>query len=164
MQAVLFIGLQGSGKTMFYLQHFVATHQHISLDLLRTRFREMTAVAQCVGSGVPFVVDNTNATIAERAKFIGPAKAAGFQVIGYYFDVPIAECLIRNRNRIGKARVPNVALFGTRKRLQLPEPGEGFDRLFTVKLTADRRLDVVPYRESPKPAENDDAKKQSRHF
>jgi len=30
-----------------------------------------------------FVVDNTNVLPAQRARFIGPAKAAGFRVIGY---------------------------------------------------------------------------------
>jgi hypothetical protein len=32
-----------------------------------------------------FVVDNTNITAAERARYILPSRAAGFRVIGYSF-------------------------------------------------------------------------------
>jgi predicted kinase len=44
MEAVVFIGIQASGKTTFYQQRFFATHVRISLDLLRTRERETRAM------------------------------------------------------------------------------------------------------------------------
>ncbi len=37
MEAVVFCGIQGSGKTSFYRERLLATHVRISLDLLRTR-------------------------------------------------------------------------------------------------------------------------------
>lgn len=40
----------------------------------------------------------------------------------------------RNRARDGKARVPDVALFATRKRLVPPSYAEGFDRLYSVRI------------------------------
>ena len=40
MEAIVFIGLQASGKSSFYKERFFSTHVRISLDLLRTRNRE----------------------------------------------------------------------------------------------------------------------------
>ena len=40
MEAVVFVGLQGSGKSSFFRERFFATHVRVSLDLLRTRNRE----------------------------------------------------------------------------------------------------------------------------
>ena len=39
MQAVIFIGIQGSGKTTFYRDRFFNTHFRINLDMLKTRHR-----------------------------------------------------------------------------------------------------------------------------
>jgi predicted kinase len=70
METVLLIGIQGAGKSTFYLQRFFHTHVRLSLDLLRTRHRERTLLEACLGAGQPLVVDNTNVTAAERARYI----------------------------------------------------------------------------------------------
>jgi hypothetical protein len=49
----------------------------ISLDLLRTRRREQLLLAACLEGRQPFVVDNTNRMIADRARYIAPTLAAG---------------------------------------------------------------------------------------
>jgi hypothetical protein len=67
MEAVIFTGIQASGKTTFYLQHFFRTHLHISLDVLKTRRREQAVLLACLQVGQRFVVDNTSVTAAERA-------------------------------------------------------------------------------------------------
>ncbi len=82
MEAVLLIGAQASGKTSFYRQRFAGTHERISLDALKTRGREQEALSRCLASGRPFVIDNTNATVAGRAPYIAVAKARGFRVAG----------------------------------------------------------------------------------
>jgi hypothetical protein len=41
--------------------------------------------------------------------------------------------LARNRQREGKARVPDVALFVTRKKLAPPSYDEGFDEIQVIK-------------------------------
>jgi predicted kinase len=134
MEAVIFVGLQGSGKSTFYQQRFGATHVRINLDTLKTRHRENHLLLQCVHDHQDFVVDNTNPTGAERRRYITAARPAGFKLIGYYFDVPVTECLERNKARQGKAIIPVPALYGTRKKLQVPALAEGFDELFTVTL------------------------------
>ena len=100
MQAVIFVGIQASGKSTFYQQRFFATHVRISLDLLRTRHRERSLLEWCLTHRQPFVVDNTNPTAVERAVYIAPARAADFRVVGYYFESNVPSSMRRNAARI----------------------------------------------------------------
>jgi predicted kinase len=143
-EAVLLIGLQAAGKSSFYQERFFHTHVRINLDMLRTRRREALLVSACLEAGQPFVVDNTNVTAADRARYIGPAKQAGFTVIGYLFDPDVPGCLRRNRGRSGRRRVPGAAIHRTRARLEPPRPDEGFDRLHRVTLGAGGGFEVSP--------------------
>jgi hypothetical protein len=136
-EAVLLIGLQGSGKSSFYRERFFATHVRINLDMLRTRRRETLLIDACLPGGTPFVIDNTNPTIAARARYLAPARAAGFRCTGYYFDLPLALCLARNAARPPGERIPPVGLYGMRKRLQPPTLAEGFDALYRVTVGDD---------------------------
>ena len=133
MEAVLFVGIQGSGKTTFYKERFFETHVRISRDMLRTRNRQRLLVAACLAARQPFVVDDTNAERARRAEHIAPAKAAGFRVIGFYFRSPLAEALRRNRERPPGRVVPEAGVAGTHKRLEPPAWEEGFDELHVVE-------------------------------
>jgi predicted kinase len=133
VEAVIFMGIQGSGKSHFYKERFFNSHVRISLDLLKTRNREARLLQLCLETRQPFVVDNTNSTLAHRARYIQPAKAADFRIVGYFFESSIPEALKRNDGRSGKARVPRVAIFATLKRLQRPTLAEGFHDLFFVK-------------------------------
>lgn len=134
MEAVIFIGLQGSGKSTFYREHFFSTHVRISLDMLRTRHRELRLLTACLQTQQPFVIDNTNPTQADRAKYINTCRAANFSVIGYYFQSKADECLARNQQRT--VQVPDVGVLATAKKLHLPSFEEGFDRLNYVRITA----------------------------
>jgi predicted kinase len=40
MELVLFVGLQASGKSTFFVERFLRSHVHLSLDVLKTRHRE----------------------------------------------------------------------------------------------------------------------------
>ena len=133
-KAIIFIGIQASGKTSYYRRYF-SDYVHINLDTLHTRNKENMILQECFQTGESFVVDNTNSTAKERAKYILSAKENGYQVWGYYFQSAIAECMERNRQREGKARVPDKALACTHGKLELPEPEEGFDKLYYVHLT-----------------------------
>lgn len=135
MEAVLLIGIQGAGKSTFYKGHFFDTHVRLSLDLLKTRRRERTLLEACLVTGQPFVIDNTNVTEAERAKYIQAARAAGFRVVGYFFEPDPKGSFERNNMREGRRRVPPAGLFGTLKRLQRPRRAEGFDEMFLVSLS-----------------------------
>jgi hypothetical protein len=68
----------------------------ISLDLLRTRHREKLLLRACLPGKQSFVVDNTNVAVADRQRYIIPAKEGGFIVTGYYFGSLLDEALARN--------------------------------------------------------------------
>lgn len=139
MEAIIFSGIQASGKTTYFLQHFFHTHVRISMDLLRTRHREMQFTELCLQTGQRFVIDNTNPTVEERIRYIQPALTAKFKVTGYFFESTIGEAIRRNAGRTGKARIPEKGVGGTYKRLEIPKLSEGFHSLFKVKLTPENQ-------------------------
>ena len=132
MELVVFAGIPASGKTTFYRERFLATHVRVSLDLLKTRQREDILLHACLAAQQPVVVDNTNPLAAQRTRYVQLAKAAGFRAVLYFFDVPTRTAVGRNSGREGKARVANVAIFGSQKKLQRPTAAEGFDEIFRV--------------------------------
>jgi predicted kinase len=144
MEAVIFVGLPGSGKSTFYKERFFLTHVRINLDMLRTRNREQILLQACLHARQPFVVDNTNTTIERRTGYISAAKAAGFRVSGYYFAATMEECKERNRLREGKARVPDMAIWRFSRELQVPVQPEGFDEIYYVHTEPDGRFRIEP--------------------
>jgi predicted kinase len=135
MEAIIFVGIQGAGKSSFYRERFFNSHIRINLDMLKTRYREALLVQACILAKQPFVVDNTNVLASERARYIEPAREAGFRVVGYFFPPDIRASIARNKKRTAREVIPVPGLLGTAKRLQEPQPGEGFDRLYIVRLT-----------------------------
>jgi predicted kinase len=135
MEAVILIGIQGSGKTTFYCNRFLHTHVRLSLDLFRTRHRQCVLMNACLETRQRFVIDNTNVLRSERASYIAAAKAAEFAVTGYYFDAELEAALKRNSQRTGKQLIPAKGVAGTYRRLEVPMLDEGFDRLYTVGIS-----------------------------
>ena len=72
MEAVIFCGVQGSGKSTFYTDRLADSHVRINLDMLRTRRREQILLRACIEAKQPFVVDNTNPTIESRRRYNRP--------------------------------------------------------------------------------------------
>lgn len=134
MESVIFIGIQASGKSSFYRERFFDTHLRLNLDMLKTRHRETLLLEACIRAKQRFVVDNTNVLRQQRAEYIERAHAAGFQAIGYFFEPQVMRAIAWNERRSGKACIPVKGLLGTLKRLERPDPGEGFDRLFRVHI------------------------------
>ncbi|MBI5250372.1 MAG: AAA family ATPase [Desulfomonile tiedjei] len=134
MELVLLIGVQASGKSTFFKKRFVDTHVRINLDMLRTRSRERILFEACIQAKQPMVVDNTNPTEKDRARYITPAKKAGFKITGYYFQTAIQESIKRNRLRPYSQIIPIKGIAATCNRLELPNFQEGFDELYRVIL------------------------------
>ncbi|MDQ3192591.1 MAG: ATP-binding protein [Bacteroidota bacterium] len=134
MEAIIFCGIQGSGKTSFYKEQFLKTHIRISLDMLKTRNKEEQFLALCLSSKQRFVIDNTNPTKEERKKYILLAREHKFKVVGYYFHSDLFDALNRNSQRQGKENIPEVGVRGTFNKLEIPLIDEGFDELFIVEL------------------------------
>jgi predicted kinase len=147
MECVILIGLPASGKSTFYRERFAGTHDHVSKDLMRSARsparRQQQLIATSLDAGRSVVVDNTNPGREDRAPLIAEARARGVPVIGYFFETSVADALRRNRAREGRARVPEVAIFAARKRLEPPDPSEGFTELYLVRLREqDGRFEV----------------------
>jgi predicted kinase len=141
-EAVVFCGLQASGKTSFYVQRFLHTHARINLDLLGSRAREQAFLRTCVATRQSFVVDKVNATAMERRRYIQPALAAGFRVTAYWFHAPLRQAIARNDRRAQRSQVPHAAILGTHKRIEAPSEEEGFDTVHLVTIDADGEFDV----------------------
>ena len=142
MEAVILVGIQGTGKSTFFKERFFNSHVRINLDMLRTRHREKLIFEACLEAKQKFVLDNTNLTRETREKYIVRAKARGFKITGYYFQTDLKRAIDRNRRREGKAKIPEKGLLGAFKRLQLPQVEEGFDELFYVSITAENNFRV----------------------
>ena len=71
--AILFIGIQASGKSTFYHKYF-SDYVHVNLDTLKRRSRERTLLSKCLENGDSFVVDNTNPTRMDRQRYFDLLK------------------------------------------------------------------------------------------
>ena len=129
------IGLPGAGKTSLVRQRFETTHR---------RIEDKRQLDAALSTGASVVVDNTNPRRADRAPLIAAARARGARIVGYFFDVSTRAAVARNAVRTGKDKVPNVAIFTAARRLERPQPAEGFDELYRVTIADDRTMRIVP--------------------
>jgi predicted kinase len=150
-EVVVLVGLPGAGKSTFYRQRFADSHALVSKDLLpggaRPARRQGELIAAALRSGRSVVVDNTNATRAERVAIAQQARRLGARVRVYFFDCPTGDCLARNAAREGRARIPPIGIFAIAKRLQHPTADEGFDQMFVVAPGPALTFDVRPLRQ-----------------
>ena len=134
MQLIIFTGVQASGKSTFYKQFFYHTHLRINLDMLKTRHRENILFEAALASKTKMVIDNTNMSKLDRARYIQRAKDAEFEIISYYFETDLDSTIQRNALREDKANIPEKGVKATFRRLEIPHRSEGFNALFKVKL------------------------------
>jgi predicted kinase len=146
MEAIIFIGIQAVGKSTFYKKYFFNTHIRINLDMLKTRHREKLLIEACIEAKQRYVIDKTNVTVEERARYIKKAQSAGFGVVGYYFRSDLREALRRNSERQPKEHIPVKGILGTHSRLQIPSREEGFDQLHYVQITGPDQFVVEPWK------------------
>jgi predicted kinase len=149
VELIVLVGLQASGKSTFFHERFAQTHQHVSKDLLpnnrHKNRRQEHLIRAALSAGRSAVVDNTNPTPEERRPLVRLGHEHGAKVLCYYFEASVSECLRRNEAREGKARVPDVAIYATAKKLLVPSIEEGFDELRCVRLKGST-FEVIPCR------------------
>ena len=129
--AYIMIGIQGSGKSEF-CRRYLPGIERVNLDTLKTRNNEARSIEACHSHGADYVVDNTNPTREDRARYIPAAKAEGYRVVGYFMQSRLQDCIARNNRREGKEVVPPKAIAMTSNRLEMPSMAEGFDALYFV--------------------------------
>jgi predicted kinase len=94
-------------------------------------------------------VDNTNPTPEDRAPLIEHACEHGARPVAYYFESGTLESRERNERREGKARVPDVAIFATAKKLVPPSRAEGFDEVYRVRISEGSGFEVLTWEGDP---------------
>ncbi len=132
MEAIIFVGIQASGKSTYYKQHFFNSHLRISNDLLRTKYREKRLFELCFETRMPLVIDNTNATREVRTRYIEMLRQHKYAITCYYFKTDLDRSLQWNQGRRDRECIPDAGIFSTYKRLELPDPSEGYDALYYV--------------------------------
>ena len=152
LDIVIFMGLQGAGKSTFYRTHFATTHEYVSKDALHSSktmnkaTKQDLLVEEALRAGQLVVIDNTNPTKEDREPLIRLGHQYNATVVGYYFDATVRECLARNKERSGKARVPDKVIYITSKRMVIPSFDEGFDALFRVHTKSDGLFETIDWR------------------
>lgn len=131
-ELVMMIGVPGAGKSTWCRAALGMTHVVLGRDLLRTAHRERVLFFACLSVGASLVVDNTNLRRRGRARFLEPARAAGYRVVAVFCQATAALAMARNAQRKGRARVPELAISGALAELEPPTLEEGFDRIETI--------------------------------
>lgn len=146
LELVILIGLQASGKSTFFRDYLAATHVSVSKDLMRNNRnksrRQIQLIENALEAGHSVAVDNTNPAVLDRSGLIDIARIYNAQIIGYYFESTVSDCLARNQERSGKSQVPDIAIYATIKKMVLPSYDEGFDRLFFVRMADNLAFEV----------------------
>lgn len=135
MEAVILCGIQGAGKSTLCRDHYWDTHVRINYDMLRTRHREWLLVMACLEARQALVIDATNPTAKDRARYIHPCKGAGFRIVGIELRVGLTTAIARNASRQGRACVPEVAIRATARRFEPLTYAEGFDEIQIIDIS-----------------------------
>jgi len=136
MEAIIFVGIPGSGKSTFYQQHFFDSHLRISLDLLNTRNKEQQLIDYALSVHQCVVIDNTNPNAAARQLYIPQFQAKKYKLIAYYFEPNYARACVWNAQRLGKKKIPEVGIRSVLKNIERPTYEEGFDEIFIINLNS----------------------------
>jgi predicted kinase len=134
VEAIIFIGIQATGKSTFYKERFFNSHVRISLDLLNTKNKQNKFLQTCLDTQSKFVIDNTSPLQKDREGIIQAAKEKKYKIVGYYFNSSIQDAIERNNERKGKAKIPEIGIKGCYSKLQIPSYDEGFDELYYVSI------------------------------
>lgn len=136
LELMIFVGMQAAGKSTHYAANLAATHVHVSKDLMKNvrdrDARQQQMIERALQSGQSVVVDNTNPTPLIRAPLIELGRNHGARVIAYFFEAIVKDAVTRNRLREGRARVPDVAMYVTARRIVPPTLTEGFDEIRVI--------------------------------
>ena len=129
-ELIIFIGIPASGKSTFYIKHYLGSHIHINLDTLKSRSREWALFTTAVAYDSDIVVDNTNINKEKRARYINYVKTRGYTIKCVNFKASAKDCNLRNIGR--KAEVPKGVIERFLNDYEEPSHAEGFNHIETI--------------------------------
>lgn len=131
MEAVVLIGVAGSGKTAF-CKKFLPYHEHISLDNIKDHDREeeFKLIDRILQDGKNIVIDDTNLTRKIRNDHIVRIKKHNARIIAVFFDLSMQRIKLQNAGR--ERKLEDHILFHMKKQLDLPSNDEGFEEIRVV--------------------------------
>lgn len=148
LELAVLIGLQASGKSTFCDQMLAGSHVVVSKDHFpkarHRQRRQMRLVTEALAAGHSVAVDNTNPSPQEWRPLVAAAQAHGATTVAYWFVPDLAAAMARNAARDAAARVPDVGLYATVKRLRQPGPADGFDRRYAVRFDGAGGFRITP--------------------
>ncbi len=106
MEGIIFIGIQGSGKSTFFQQYFTKTHIRLNMDMLKTRHRESILMKACIEAKQPFVIDNTNPSRSDRKKYIDYSIGKKFQRKRIFFSIKNPKLLKTQPEKVQGRKSP----------------------------------------------------------
>jgi len=126
---VILCGFPASGKTT-YAEQTLKDFYRVSKDELKTAKKCIKVCQEKLSKGHNVVIDNLNATISDRERFISMAKEEGAIVVLIHFRTTMSQAQAWNKKR--EKQIPSVVYFKYRKEFELPTLKEGINEIFSI--------------------------------
>ncbi|KAI9852879.1 MAG: hypothetical protein M1838_004438 [Thelocarpon superellum] len=146
LEIVLFCGSPGAGKSTFYREYLKPHgYERVNQDTLKTRDKCLAAASDHLSNGKSVAVDNTNADVDVRAKWVGLAHDFKVPIRCIYFTAPPLVCQHNDAVRAlngprmnpeSRTMLPSAAFRNYLSRFQPPKLEEGFEEIIPVVFQA----------------------------
>lgn len=137
VHCIIFVGLPASGKSSFYRQHLHSLdYKHVSNDLLGSEKKCVSISSKAFDEGKNVVIDNTNITKANRAKWLEFCRTKKVLPLIFHFKIPLEHSLHNNLYRkfttTSQSTVSKVVIYAANKKSEPPSPDECNNRLYEI--------------------------------
>ncbi|CDW76414.1 bifunctional polynucleotide phosphatase kinase-like [Stylonychia lemnae] len=141
-EIILFFGSPGSGKSTFWKNH-LSDYVRVNNDTLKTPQKCMAVCEEGLKAGKSVVIDNTNATLEQRTRYLTLAKKYNVSIRCFMFDVTKEVCMHNNTQRKVNShrqhlsgKIPNIPIHSFFKNSEKPQEKEGYAEIKKIQFKA----------------------------